>query len=178
MSLIPTNPPVQIGPNTWRFTWSASAPHYVYHRGVLIAITNAATIDVVQGDGTVPVVEVATDPADVPEQVKHPGRLLLTWRTPTLPALVKIALYRVDRWDGSGWEHVAGVTPNASTYHRYQTAHQADDATARFRVVPVDFTGFEFPAVEFESLVVRLPDVPRVVYTYNPTTGVVTASAA
>lgn len=175
MSLITTDNPIEISPSVWRFTWVGTAPFYVWHRGRLIATTTETTIDVVQIDGTVPIVEIADDSADVPLQAIHPGWLVLTWRTPVLALVEKIALYRIDQYVSGAWEAVAGVTPNATTYQRYRTDYLADDTTHQFRVVPVMADGTEFDAITFTALVVRYPDVPNVTYTYSA--GTITASA-
>ena len=63
-------------------------------------------------------------------------------------------------------------------YFNWRSRVLEDSATHQFRVTPIGANGNNGTAKNFVVLMVRIPDPPRVSYSYSAGSGVVTIAAA
>lgn len=106
------------------------------------------------------------DAAEDEPAVAHPARVVLQWRG--LGSAV--SGYRVEEWVGGTWL-VRGVVPERGLgYCHWRSRRLADDTEHTWRVVAVGTGGAETVAT-VSALMVRRPDPPDLLVTYNEETG-------
>ena len=168
--------PQQLGPNTWRLSWSSDQtdPTYrVYLDGQLISEQTSEEYILRMDGSAAPIVEVLDVASDVPADA-FPGYLRLGWA-----AHDDAAQYLVQKYNGASWDTIATFAADASkAWWTYNTPGLADETSHQWRIVPVDAAGNEGTAVSFTVLMVRNPDPPEVNYAYSAGTGKVTIAAA
>lgn len=163
--LITPAPPTRITANAWRFSWTDSGgPYHVWHRGRRVAIQADPTIDIVEYEAFVPMIEVATSADDKPMMRRHPERLILQWKHPV--AGPQIDHYRIEQFIDGAWTVIDTVPWKPGTYHNWQSDRLADDTTYLHRLRPVLRTGQVLAGTTHTTTIVRMPDVPLVRYTY------------
>ena len=167
----------RIGPTTWRIEVASTLgdpTFYWYVDGILIDSSNQPFRTFEIGAGEQGQIEILDDPDATPSAV-YPGRVLLTWHPD--PANADIENWRVDEYvDGDWTERI--TTPATQWGQEWTSRYLEDNSTHRFRVVPLGANSIEGVAREFSVLMVRLPDLPDVTYSYDDGTGAVTATAA
>lgn len=116
--------------------------------------------------------EVLDKACSIPS-LAFPGRATLNWRAQT-----DATEYRVEEYVSAAWTERQVIPANGSGSYVWQSRWLEDETTHQFRVVPVNSAGNDGTPLAFSMLLVRIPDVPRVTYTYNATTDKVTIAAA
>lgn len=163
----------QVGPRTWRQTFSSDAVSptlRVYANGLLIRETTQSITSIDINATTEPLVEV-TDDGSEPQQLTYPGRLLLQWY-----AVDGARLYRVERYVDAAWSEIGAIPDTGAGYYDYLTALLPDETEAVYRVTPMDSLRNAGTPVSFTALIVRNPDPPAVVIAYD--SGDITVEAA
>ncbi len=173
--VVTINQPQRVGTNTWRVTWAStfSTPVFrIFRDGIFIALTTTTEWDFVVATGEVPVIEILEDDGTSP-QLSFPGRLTLSWRR-----VSDAASYRIEEFIGAQFEPVAIIPDDGRGHLTFDTRFLEDETSHQFQIVPIGTNGNDGTPVAFTALMVRHPDPPEVVYTYNPTDQKVTISAA
>ena len=157
------------GSQSWRFDLIGTAPFTVYKDGaVFVEDLNESEL-VIEGDSQYepPAIEVldSTDTND-PEQITYPPFLSIQWRGNTATSY-----YRIDRYINSVWTRQTTIRENDSGYYRYDSSVLDDQSVSQFRVRPVDADGNTGHALSITALMVRNPDPPEALATYNSVTG-------
>jgi hypothetical protein len=157
------------GYSTYRLSWTSNQtinngnPYRIYIDGVLVSTQVGATYDIRIGSNQNPMIEVLDTTTAIPSPA-FPGYLELGW---VLDA--NAAQYRIDQMNNNG-QWVTQATMNAdstSAWQEYTTPVLTDQATAQWRIVPIDAAGNAGTPVAFMALMVRYPDVPTPLWTYN-----------
>jgi hypothetical protein len=166
------NPPVLIGTNMYRVTWSSDqvAPVYTIRvAGEIVSVQSVAEWTM-PGGAVLDVQDVAGGtPADA-----HPPYLDLYW----LPVSDAVK-YRIEEDTGSStWVARKTIAADPSrSFYVHRTGTLADETTHAWRVVPIDAAGNDGTPATFSALMVRNPDVPDQEFAYDAGTGVVTVGS-
>jgi len=165
-----------LGGGAWRLAWVSSvvgATFYLYRDGVLVLTTRLTSTVVAVGGSESPVYEVLDDAAERPAAA-HPPYAVLAWY-----ASPAAAEYRVEELLAGEWTERTVVPDDGSGYFTWRSGVLADGQTHQFRVTPIGDNGNTGTAKSWSLLMVRVPDVPLVTYTYNGAgAGTVTIAAA
>lgn len=161
-----------------KFTSDASTPvtFRVFVMGLLattfVSSDGYGQFDLAVGEGEQPYVQVIDDDVSR-EDYAFPGSMTLAWQ-----AKAGAVSYRVDEWVASEWIERETVADRGEGAFVHLT-HWLDDATTyQWRVVPIDSTGNDGTALEFEFTFVRHPDVPDVTYPVDASGNLVVTAAA
>lgn len=175
------NPPQQLSRTSWRLSWSSdlSPPvtFRVYRDGVLIATTQARTLDVTQpadGSGS-PLYEVLDDPAIEPGEI-IPDHIELFWRGSVDAAKYEVALKVQD--DPDVYERKATVKDSGEGYFNWSSQPIEDGIPTYWRVTPISAAGNEGTPVYLAGRIVRTPSPPKASYSYSASTRKVTITLA
>lgn len=164
--------PVPVGSDSYRVAWASDLPgsvrFYLYQDGVFLRETTETDAVFRVAPGEQLVIEIFDDPADEPEAA-HPGRITLWWYP-----VANTVHYRIEEYASPWWVQRAIVQASGQSSYRWQSRFLEDCQVHHFRVVPVGSNGNDGTPLELSALVVRIPDVPAVNYSYWPPTGAVT----
>jgi len=166
----------KIGYQTWKFTFSGTAPYRVYLDGVLLTdnpmdgdTPDGATTDndyfiIEHSDSQEPpAIELLdADDTGTPLTLTHPPFCTLQWRS------VDYAdRYRVDLYTGGSWVEQAIVIEDGRGYYQYTSDALTDCTTHQYRVVAVDASANESAPISCDILVVRNPPPPSISVSYS-----------
>ena len=160
----------QSGPYAYIVWWLSDLgdpTYYVWRDGVLVAVTTQTVMTFMVDLGDTLVVDVFDDVTDQPDG-HGVGRAHLNWYQ-----VDDADYYRIDEDDG-GWTERAQITDDGSGYFSWTSRFLEDVTTHTFRIVPVDAVGNEGDAVERFVFMVRYPDAPSTVWSYDDATGEMT----
>lgn len=165
----------QVGARSWYWAWTSntapSGPFYVYVDGVYAATVYQPWYQVELALGEQVQIEVLDD-TSAPSEA-YPSRTVLMWDA----SADAVSFYRVDEYSGGVWTQVTLMQPaSGQTHFEWQTDPLADGSAHVYRVVPVDAAGNDGVSKRFDVTMVRRPDPPTVVRTWNQITGVMTAA--
>lgn len=167
--------PLALDAGAWRLAWSSDLTgptYYVYRDGRLVATTAARQMDFAVAEGECLAVEVLDDPDEMPASA-FPGQLDLHWYS-----VAGTASYRIEEYVGTTWTLRAIVRDRGQGYFSWRSRWLEDVAVHQFRTVPVGTNGNQGTARTMTCLMVRIPDVPSVSYSYSGSTRKATISAA
>lgn len=158
------------GRTGWLLRWTSSTPGATYLKiidGVLAGQVKEpfGFFDVPSGRYTQ--IEILDSLSAVPE-IAYPGWVSLQWE-PVEDAVY----YRVDLWSGAAWVQQATVRAGCAVLE-YRTGWLDDGESYLYRVVAVGANGIDSTGVQFDFEMVRRPDTPTQVVTYDAETRVLT----
>ena len=162
------NNPTRVGPQAWKYTWSGTSPYYVYFEGeTLFGQTTTLEEYIFEGSDYAdmpPQIQVldSTESATTPYVEQHPQKVTVQWR-----GSLNAEYYRVDQYVDSEWETYDHVPETKDGYYNITTDVLADSTTHTFRVVAVDDNGYDSEATSVSVFMVRHPDPPDVVLSYD-----------
>ena len=157
------------GVATYRLSWTSDQtinnanPYRVYVDGILASKQVGSTFDIRIPSSQNPVIEVLDISSAVPS-IAYPGYLELGWQLDT-----DALQYQISQMNNDGlWVQQAIQNQDLTTaWQTYTTPVLSDQVTAQWKVTPIDSAGNYGVPVSFMVLMVRYPDVPQPLWTYN-----------
>lgn len=164
----------QIGPASFILTYASdlvSPTFYIWAGGRFVVQTPLTSYQIDLEPGEQLQVDVFDDATETPGEV-YPGRFFLNWY-----AVDSAVEYRIEEYVDAAWTLRQVVAASVGTYYTWSSRFLEDDTTHRFRVIPVGEDGIHGFGTEFQGLMVRHPDAPRVTMAYDADTATVTVTA-
>ena len=143
------------GDNTWRLTWSGTAPFTIYRNGIDIATTSVTTYDL-QGLDANDAIEVI-EAAETQALWTYPQRATFVWA-----AVADAATYQVEEYVSGAWTLRREITDRGEGYFTWSTRVLEDCQTHQFRIIALDAAGNESTAEALTFFWVRTPDAPTI----------------
>jgi hypothetical protein len=166
----------RIGPRSWRYTWSGTAPFDVWQDGAKVLVQTALLTYIVQGENnhTPPALEIRdADDTGLPDSVTYSPIMKLQWR-----GQADASLYIVQKYIDAAWTTQIAVRETGRGYYTFLTLPQDDGVLSQWRVIPQDERGYQGAAVTFSQTIIRNPPPPTVLYAYDEDTPALTVSTA
>ena len=164
----------------WQYTWSGTAPFYVYSAGELVLDATTLTTWIFQGDSNTepPVVEVrdSTEAESTISQIVNPQYAIFQWYQASNAAQYVVQESSTDG-GATVWTTRRTLFEDGSEYYTFQTPVLDDVTTATWRVAAVD-TQSNYTVIQYQVFMVRNPDPPEITLSYDNGTGLLTVSAA
>lgn len=162
--------PVFDGIMSWTIKWSSDAAvpvtFRVYSEGALLTPDGLVSSDglgewtIVVSPGDYPFFEVLDKACSIPS-IAFSGHLILQWYG------IGNKQYRVEKYNGASWDIQETITDDGRGYFSWRSLWLADVTIHTYRVMPVSTAGNDGTALSLICLVVRHPDSPNVLVTYN-----------
>ena len=159
------------GGSAWTYELSGTAPYTILFQGQVLESawpSDSYTISMIGYDNEPPALEVLDSTESLPSPVQqNPGFLTLQWRGRS-----DAFIYQPDYKVGIEWEMLPPVYESGRGYYTYTTpwlaarSHGAG-GIEQFRVKIIDELGNEGGLIPFTIFVLRHPDPPEVVVTWN-----------
>lgn len=156
----------------WTTSLGAAAICYFYINGLLAwsGLQRFFQLEAVEGEQKQ--YEILDDIAGVPEP-GYPGRAFLTW----LPQ-DDVASYKIQELVDAVWTTRATIADSGQTWFSWTSRYLEDSTTHQFRIVPRGTNGSDGLPRPFTFFMIRRPDLPAAIATYNAVDGGVTFTAA
>ena len=148
-----------------RISWTSTNPDarfFVFVDGIQRLSNSLITfIDISVQVGQNVFVQVFDSENDI-ARAGFPNRFTLGWfRVPAT------AQYRVEEFVSAVWIVRARINDLGEGFFQFISGPLADDTVHQFRVIPVGTNGNDGTALTFSTRMIRIPDPPSVVHTYN-----------
>lgn len=168
------NSVINVGPGAWTFNFSGTAPYTALHQGEVLAnniLEDYYTVSMMVGYLIEPpALEILDATESLPSPVQQfPGIMQLQWR-----GRVEAQYYIPQYFVSPSWVDLPPVFESGRGYYTAPTpwlddAGNVSGGIELFRVKVIDDLGNESGTVPFDFLVIRHPDPPEVVVTWNDT---------
>jgi hypothetical protein len=150
----------------------SGAVFYVWKNADLVCTSQGNRIVVSISSGETPVISVFDSATEKPENI-FPSRITLGWYK-----AADTETYRIEKYSGSEWVNVAEVKDISKQFYIWKSEIISDGEEVQFRIIPVGRNGNDGTAKVFNVLMVRVPDVPDVNYSYSSSTQKITITEA